>query len=56
MVTTLGFSTLKHHLLEYQTRANNSIDFNDITNDSYRDFLKYFNNNKKKVNTIGKNA
>lgn len=56
MVTIKGFTTLKHHLLEYQIQTNKKIDFKDITIDFYDDFLKYFNDNQKKVNTIGKNV
>ena len=54
-VTIKGFGTLKYHLLEYQTQTNKKIDFKVITIDFYDDFLKYFNDNEKRINTIGKN-
>jgi len=51
--TIKGYRTLLYHLNQYSKRP---IDFDDITMDFYKDFIKYFNKNKCAPNTIGKSV
>ena len=55
-ITIKGFITTKTHLVEYQNQVKKKLDFKDITIDFYDDFLKYFNDHNRRVNTIGKNV
>lgn len=51
--TIKGYRTLLYHLNQYSRRP---IDFDDITIDFYKDFIKYFNKNNCSPNTIGKSV
>ena len=55
-ITIKGFITTKTHLIEYQKQVKGKLDFKDITIDFYDDFLKYFNDHNRRINTIGKNV
>lgn len=54
--TIKGYKTLLFHLNQYSRKHRRPIDFDDITIDFYKDFIKYFNKNNCSPNTIGKSV
>jgi integrase len=52
--TIKGYVTLLYHLREYMNFAKQSIDFVDITQEFYDNFMQYFIEKNYATNTIGK--